>query len=102
MTIKDAINTEVKDGQLVEKYCIFRGVDPLATYASGNFTEAEIIKAYCFKALVSQPDWSEDGLSVKYNRAELIKQANVIFENNDLTDEVILTEGSITNLTPLW
>ena len=102
MTILEAVNVEVNNANLVEKYCIYRSINSSDTYSSVNFVEAEIIKAYCFKALITQPDWSEDGLSVKYNISDLIRLANKIFTDNDLESEIIESGNNVEDKTGSW
>lgn len=102
MIIIDALNTEVKDKALAEKFIIQQGLNPDDVYSASNIKEVELCKAYCFKALLTQPDWSEDGLSVSYNRNYLIAEANRIFELNGLSDLKISTSPKISNGTSLW
>ncbi len=102
MTIIEALNIEVGNTTLAEKYLILRGLVPTDVYTPDNNNDVEIAKAYCFKVLASQPDFSEDGLSIQYSREELIRQANEIFQKNGLDYLMVSTSPTVKNATNLW
>ena len=102
MTVLDALDVEVNNQVLSNKNLILVGLDPVTEFSSTNNDTIEIAKAYCFKALASQPDYGEDGLSVKYDRKYLIEESNRIFTLNGLLDELIGGSPSVSNKTGLW
>lgn len=102
MTILEALNAEVGNITLSNKFLVLRGLNPTDTFSLDNSSEVEIAKAFCFRAMVNQPDFSEDGLSITFSRADLIREANRIFAANDLTDEIIEVVPKIESKTNLW
>jgi hypothetical protein len=102
MTFLEALNTEVNNQALCNKILVIRGLDPDSEFTSSDANDIEIAKAFCFRALVTQPDFSEDGLSITLNRSSLISEANRIFEANDLTDEMIVILPIIDDKSQVW
>lgn len=102
MTILEALNVEVNNQVLSNKYLVMIGLDPLVEYSSDNNSELDLAKAYCFKSIVTQPDFAEDGLNIKYNRNFLINEANRIFKLNNLPDEIMGGSAKISDMTGIW
>lgn len=102
MTVLDALNVEVNNQVLSNKYLVLVGLDPVTVYSPDNNEDVDLAKAYAFKAIVTQPDWSEDGLNIKYDRNYLIKEADRIFKLNDLLDEIINASPTVSDSTRLW
>lgn len=102
MTVLEALNVEVNNITLSEKYLNLVGAVLTDEYSQANHSQVELAKAYCFKAIATQPDWSEDGLSIKYSREYLVKEANRIFDLNDLEDEKIDSIPKISDSTGIW
>jgi hypothetical protein len=102
MTTLEALNIEVGSKSLAEKYLIQQGIISTDTYSVSNHAAVELAKAYCYRALVNMPDWSEDGLSITYSREYMLNEANRIFTENGLTDAVISVQPTISNGTGLW
>lgn len=102
MTILQALNTEVGNINLASKYIVSQGLNPNETFSEDNADEVKLAKAYCFRAMISQPDFSEDGLSITLNRQQLIAEANRIFTLNGLTDDLIGAKPTISNGTGRW
>ena len=101
MTIIDALNSEVGNITLANKILIQQGLNPDEDFTTENNLSIEIAKAYCFRAMVSQPDFSEDGLSITLNRTQMITEANRIFKANGLESEMILLTPTIKS-HKLW
>lgn len=103
MTVLEALNAEVNNQTLSSKYLVLVGLEGALEYASNNNSKVELAKAYCFKAIVTQPDFGEDGLSVQYDRKYLIEEANRIFLKNDLQEQVIGgVAPKVSDKTGLW
>ena len=102
MTVLEALNVEVNNQVLSEKYLVLIGLDPVTVYSPDNNDEVDLAKAYAFKAIASQPDWAEDGLNIEYDRNFLIQEANRIFELNDLLDEIIGASPTVSDSTGIW
>lgn len=102
MTVLEALNVDVNNITLSEKNLILIGLDSTSIYSPDNNSEVELAKAYCFKSIVTQPDWTEDGQSAKYSREYLVKEANRIFELNGLDDEIINFIPTISDSTNIW
>lgn len=60
-----------------------------ATYDSSLSENIKLASAYVAKSLYIQPDFKEGSLSVNYDKENLKKYANDIFEQNGLNDEII-------------
>jgi hypothetical protein len=103
MTVLGALNIEVGNLTLAGKYLVLQGLYPAEVFNAENSGKVEICKAYCFRALLAQPDFSEDGLSITLNRAEMKSEANRIFLANGLEDEMIgVNQPKIKNATGRW
>jgi len=102
MTVLEALNVETNNQVLSEKNLILVGLDPTTIFTVSNNSTVELAKAYCFKAIVTQPDYGEDGLTVKYTRSYLITEANRIFILNGLIDEVIGDNPTVSDKSGLW
>lgn len=102
MTVLEALNVEVNNQTLSEKYLVLVGLDPVTVYSPANNDTVDLAKAYAFKAIATQPDWSEDGLNIKYDRSYLVSEANRLFELNDLLDEIIGGSPKIEDSTGIW
>lgn len=102
MTVLEALNVEVNNQVLSNKYLVLVGLDPAILYSATNNETVDLAKAYCFKSIVTQPDFGEDGLNVEYDRNYLINEANRIFGLNNLPDEIIGASPKISDSTGLW
>ena len=102
MTILEALNVDVNNSKLSEKNLIKVGLDSSLTYEISFDATIELAKAYCFKSIATQPDWNEDGQGANYSRSYLIKEANRIFELNDLDSEIIFGKNTVSDITNLW
>jgi len=90
MTIQDVLNLHVNQPDIAAASLSRVAMDGSVTF--DNTTDMnvfDVARAYAYKTLAAQPDWSEDGLSAKYNRAYLISEANRIFSAQGMADEVI-------------
>lgn len=102
MTVLEALNVEVNNQVLSEKNLILVGLDPTTLFSASNNDTVELAKAYCFKSILTQPDYGEDGLTVKYSRSYLRNEANRIFELNGLIDEIIGDNPVVSDASGLW
>jgi len=103
MTVLESLNIEVNNQVISEKSLIQVGLDSTSIYSLENSPTVELAKAYAFKSIITQPDYSEDGLAVEYDRKYLVMEANRIFKINGLEDEMIgQSTPVINNKTGLW
>ncbi len=102
MDVFEALNTEVNSAKLSNKYLVLVGLVPTDTFTADNFPQVELAKAYCFRAILTQPDYSEDGLAVNYDRKYLLAEANRIFEQNNLDDLIMGGVPKVNNITGIW
>jgi hypothetical protein len=102
MTVLEALNTSIGDLALSNKNLVLRGLDPDEVFSLSNSTEVEIAKAFCLRDLLTNPDFSEDGLSITYNRPAMIKEMERIFLANGLDNEIIDFNPIIHDRSGLW
>jgi len=102
MTILEALNSEVGNITLASKYLVLQGLNPDDTFTVENSSSVELTKAYCFRALVTQSDFSEDGLSITMNRPFMMYEANRIFLLNGFESEMFDLKPKIKDGTGRW
>ena len=102
MTVLEALNIEVGNIDLSEKYLLLQGLNTFDDFSTDNSGSVELAKAYCFRAKVAEADFSEDGLSITINRPALIAEANRIFTANGLTEELIGSSPTLKSATGRW
>jgi hypothetical protein len=89
MTLKEAVGHIVGfNTSLIEKVLIDRSQDPNAEYNASLKSESEIAAAYVMKYLANYPDFQEGQYSVNFDRASLLRQANVLFRKHGLLNEI--------------
>jgi len=90
------IRIDVPDNS-IEKALIDRDVTGGSTYTKSDAQNIALVSIDLLEGLLSQPDVSEGGFSVKYDRAAVQKQIVALAKKYDITEVIDRYKPTITS-----
>lgn len=92
----------VDNENLYKKVLIDNELSESETYTKSNAAKIDLCKAAIIEFILSESDFSEGNLSIKYDRAELAKERNRILNTQQASGAVTQNTIYLKNASDRW